>query len=173
MKHLAKDIPYRNTTISYVQTKNDIDEMLKEAGVIALRWTDTQDSIKGTELPILEFIMTTEWNGVEKSFSVQIQTPLLYDKKRDTYHRIINTPNRNASMRLLYWYLKSRLEGIKFGLDDVFNAFMSRITNELPDGRTITLGEQIKQYPNTIKETLPNFVIKPALENKGGEEERK
>ena len=160
MTHLAKDIPYRNTTIPYGITKNHIDEMLKEAGAIALRWTDTPDSMKGTELPILEFIMTTEWEGVEKQFGIKIQTPLLYDKKRLGNRSTVSTPNRNASMRLLYWYLKSRLEGIKFGLDDVVNAFMSRIVNQLPDGRTITLGEQIRQYPNTIKETLPTFEIK-------------
>lgn len=155
MTHLAKDIPYRNTTISYGQSKNDIEEMLKESGVIAIRWTETPDSIQGVSLPILEFILNDVYNGVEKQIGVRIQTPLLYDKKKD-----ITSPNRNASMRLLYWYLKSRLEAVKFGLDDVFTTFMSRVINTLPDGQTITLGETIRKYPNTVKEILPTFEIK-------------
>jgi hypothetical protein len=161
LKHLAKDIPYRNTSIAYGQTKSDIDEMLKEAGAIALRWTETPDSMKGVALPILEFIFTVRWEGIEKQIAIRIQTPLLSDKKRDRSRGIIETPNRNASIRLLYWYLKSRLEAIKFGLDDAFEAFMSRIINSLPDGQTVTLGETIKKYPDVLKEVLPTFEIKP------------
>lgn len=158
MTHLAKDIPYRTTTIPYGQTKTDIDEMLKEAGAIALRWTETPDSMKGVSLPVLEFMLSVELEGMEKQFRVGIQPPLLYDKKRDR-SGVIETPNRNASMRLLYWYLKSRLEAVKFGLEDVFDAFMPRVINSLPDGRTITLGETMRKYPSLVKD-LPTFEIK-------------
>lgn len=170
MTHLAKDIPYRNTTIPYGQTKTDIEDMLKEADVIALRWTETPDSIKGVSLPILDFILKVVWEGIEKQFGIRIQTPLLYDKRRDRTRGIISTPNRNASMRLLYWYLKARLEAVKFGLDDVFTAFMSRVINTLPDGQTITLGESIRRYPSTVKEILPTFEVKALPLSKEREE---
>lgn len=166
-RHLSKDIPYRNTTIPYGRTQLDIDEMLKEAGVIAFRWTETPDSVKGLALPILEFQMSTIMGGKEEKFRIGIQAPLLDDQKRDRYTgKIIKTPNRNASMRLLYWYLKSRLEAVKFGLEDIFDAFMSRVINSLPDGRIVTLGETLKQYPSLVKE-LPTFEVKILPANSG------
>ena len=158
--HLAKDIPYRSTTIPYGQSKIDIEEMLKEANALALRWTETPDSMKGVALPVLEFILSVQWEGKEKQFGIRIQPPLLYDRKKDRLRGVITMPNRNASMRLLYWYLKSRLEAVKFGLEDVFDAFMSRVINALPDGRTITLGETVRQHPTIVKEILPTFEIK-------------
>jgi hypothetical protein len=158
MTHLAKEIPYRNSHVPYSSTKNDIEEMLKEAGAIALRWTETPDSMKGNALPILEFILPSELKGVAKQFGVRIQAPLLSDRKRGS-NGYITTPNKNASMRLLFWYLKARLEAVRFGLEDIFDAFMSRVINSLPDGRKVTLSETIREHPHVISEILPSFEI--------------
>jgi len=161
--HLAKDAPYRNTKVSYGDTKNDIEEMLKEAGAIALRWTESPDSMRGVALPILEFIFPIEWNGIQKNFGVKIQPPLLASRKRAYGRRgaTIEMSDRNASMRLLFWYLKAKLEAVRFGMDDVFTAFMSRVINQLPDGTNITLGDTVKEHPQLLKELLPSFEIKP------------
>ena len=170
MGHLSKDIPYRNTHVSYGDTKNDIEEMLKEAGALALRWTETPESMKGVGLPFLEFIFPIEWKGVEKNFGVKIQPSLLVSRKRPGRHGpTIETSDRNASMRLLYWYLKAKLEAVKFGMDDAFTAFMSRVINQLPDGTQTTLGETVKEHPTVLRELLPSFEIKPRqLEEKRG-----
>jgi len=160
MRHLAKDVPYRTTYISYGTTKQHIEEMLKEAGAIALRWTETPDSMKGVALPVLEFILTVELEGVHKEFGIRIQAPLIYDKKRNGHGRPMNAPNRNASMRLLYWYLKARLEAVKFGLEDALDAFMSRVINSLPDGQTPTISETIRKHPSILTQILPSFEIK-------------
>lgn len=160
MGHLAKNIPYNSTYIAYGASKNDIEEMLKEAGAVALRWTETPDSMKGAALPVLEFIFPIEWKGVEKHFMVQVKPPLLVTRKRIN-RQMVETPNRNASMRLAYWYLKTKLEAIKFGMDDVFTAFMSRVINQLPDGTTMTLGETITEHPEVLQGLLPSFDIKP------------
>lgn len=166
--HLAKKVPYKKTRVSYGDTKNDIEEMLKESGAIALRWTESPDSMKEIALPTLEFIFPIEWNGIEKNFGVKIQPPLLVSRKRPGGRgSIIETSDRNASMRLLYWYLKAKLEAVRFGMDDVFTAFMSRVINQLPDGTTTTLGETVKEHPAILRELLPSFEIKPRqLENK-------
>lgn len=161
MTHLSKVIPYRNTGISYNQSKIHIEEMLKEAGAVGLRWTETKDTMEGKTMPLLEFLLTTKWEGIERQFGVRVQAPLLFDRKRVAYQGLVNTPNRNASMRLLYWYLKSRLEAVKFGLEDIFDAFMSRVINSLPDGQTITMAETIREHPEVISEILPSFEIKP------------
>lgn len=166
MTHLAKDIPYRNTTIAYNYSKVHIDEMLKEAGAKALRWTETENSMRGVALPLLEFAFAVEWKGVEKSFIVRIQAPLLADRKKQG-GRYVQVPNRNASMRLLFWYLKARLEAVKFGLEDIFEAFMSRVLNELPNHQIVTMSETVKEHPEVLSEILPSFEIKPkALELK-------
>jgi hypothetical protein len=160
MTHLSKVIPYRNSHVSYASTKNDIEEMLKEAGAKALRWTETEDSMQGKALPLLEFAFPFELKGVERGFIVRVQAPLLSDRKRGN-RGYITTPNRGASMRLLFWYLKARLEAVRFGLEDVFEAFMPRVINELPDGRTVTLSETIREHPEVLSGILPDFEIKP------------
>lgn len=169
--HLAKEIPYNHTKVSYGATKNDIEEMLKEAGAIALRWTESPDSMKGVALPTLEFIFPIEWRGVETQFMVKVQPPLLVSTKRPGGRgSLVHTPDRNASMRLVYWYLKAKLEAVKFGMDDLFTTFMSRVINQLPDGSQVTLAETITQHPEALRGLLPSFEIKPRqLENREGE----
>lgn len=168
--HLAKNIPYRDSKVPYGATKNDIEEMLKEGGAIALRWTETPDSMNGVALPILEFIFQTEVRGVQRKYGVKIQPPLLVDKRRRSTgygSHIVEEPNRNASMRLLYWYLKAKLEAVRFGLDDTFNAFMAHIINQLPDGTSTTLSETFKEHSEVLREILPTFEIRaPKLEDK-------
>ena len=161
MTHLAKEIPYRNTSIPYGATKIHIEEMLKEAGAKAFRFTETPDSVQGKEMPRLEFMLVVEWKGLEKEFAVRIQPPLLTNKKRShgKYGSLIQTPDRNASMRLLYWYLKVRLEAVRFGMEDVFEAFMSRVINSLPDGQTVTMSETMREHPEVLEGILPSFEI--------------
>jgi hypothetical protein len=158
MTHLSK-APYRTTNINYSQSRTHIEEMLKEAGAKGLRWTETEESFQGKVLPLLEFALEVRWDERATLFVVRMQMPLLKQKKR-VAGRYVETTNKNASMRLLYWYLKSRLEAVRFGLDDMFTAFMSRIVNQLPNGRLITLGETVKEHPEELSSILPSFEIK-------------
>ena len=88
-----------------------------------------------------------------------IKPPSLPDRKKIN-GKIVNTLNKNASMRLTYWYLKSKLESIRFGLEDIFDAFLLRIVHSLPDGREVTVGEAIHENPESIKLILPTFEVK-------------
>lgn len=165
MKFLAKDIPYAGTKISAAKTKMDIELMLKEFGIVAMRWTDTPDSIKGFELPLLEFIVKTEINGVEKEIGFKIQPPLLKARKRvnGKYGNVVTTSVPEQSMRLLFWYLKSRLEAVKFGLEEIQDAMLSKVMVNLPDGTISTVAETIKtqlSLPNQSNNLLPEFEIK-------------
>ena len=51
--------------------------------------------------------------------------------------------NLNQSLRLLYWYLKTKLEAISFGLVSVEHEFLSDIVYHLPDGTEKTISEVI------------------------------
>lgn len=167
--HLAQNAPYADTSVPYGQTKSDIDEMLKEWGAKALRWTETPDSMKGVALPLLEFVFETEVEGVKKTYGVRIKPPLTakYVRAYGRHGPRIATANKNGSMRLLYWYIKARIEAARFGIEDEFEAFMSHIIHALPNGETSTVGETFEKHPEIFAGMLPSFDIRmPALEDK-------
>lgn len=161
-KHLSAKPPYWSTTIPATRSKIDIEEMLKEFGAKALRWTETPESMRGIACPILEFILEVELKGVKKEIGVMIQPPLLTEGKRRYGKRgpLIHRPNINASMRMLYWYLKSRMEASLYGMEDTFETFMSKIMMSLPDGTAISLGKAMVEKPEIFSQILPTFEIK-------------
>jgi hypothetical protein len=167
--HLSQRPPYVDTRVPYGATKIAIEEMLKEWGAKALRWTETPDSMKGVDLPVLEFVFETEVQGVQKTFGVRIKPPLTSKRVMNGNHRV-NVPNKNGSMRLLYWYLKARIEAARFGMEDEFQTFMSKIMHALPPeagGGVSTLGETMEEHPEVFSGMLPTFEIRmPALEDK-------
>jgi hypothetical protein len=159
-RHLAAKPPYMSTEIHYTRTKIEIDEMLLEFGAKAKRWTDTPESIATKEMPILEFIVPVTIKGKAMEMGIKLEKfPILsvivgskYNKSRKVLV--------NASYRLLYWYLQQRLLGVKWGIEDVFQTFTSRVMNQLPDGTVVTLGEAIVEHPEIFQEILPTFEIK-------------
>ena len=172
MTHLARKPPYWNTQRPAGHTKSDIDEMLKEFGAKAIRWTETEQSMQFKECPTLEFILEVELQGVQKQIGVRIKPPLLAHSARNGRRNVVK-PSMAASMRLLYWYLKSRLEAAKFGLDDVFQTFMSKVMVSLPDGTVDTLGKVVEERPQVLRSLLPSFEIipRPQLESKTEEDD--
>ena len=61
-------------------------------------------------------------------------------------------PNLNASMRLLYWYVKTKAEAMEYGLEDVVEAFMPNILISLPDGSTSTMAQALKNKPQIVSQ---------------------
>jgi len=172
--HLSQNSPFATTKVPYGATKNDIEEMLKEAGALAMRWTETPDSMKGVALPVLEFIIENQVIGdrgeviSSEKIPIRIQAPLTsVTKMRRTgpySHARVHEPNRNGSMRLLYWYLKSRLEAARFGLEDLSTTFMAKRILTLPDPATgkpisTTFGEAVKERPEVFRGMLPSFKL--------------
>ncbi len=151
--------PYENTAIPASKSKGDIDELLKKIGAIAIQWTETTQSIRGNACPTLQFAVSRILNGVEQRFIVKIQAPLLVVDRGRGYDRK-HMPNINASMRLLYWYVKSKAEAIEYGLEDIVESFMSRILVSLPDGSgTQTMADALKQRPQIVSRVfqLPDY----------------
>ena len=155
MPHLAKKLPYETTTIAPEMTKAEIDAMLHEFVILdnsgkrvcevkAIRWTDLPPS-----LPMLEFMVQYIHEGVQRTTSVRIQPPLLMKRVRRQGYGMVNAPAPSQSMRMFYWYLKSKLEAILFGLNDVTKEFLDSVLVSLPGGRVETVSdiiiEQIKR----------------------------
>lgn len=139
--------------------------MLKEFGVVALRWTDTPDAIKGVELPTLEFIAEAEIRGVRKEVGFRVKPPMLTQRKRrgGRHGSVVTTAARDQSMRLLFWWLKSRLEAAKFGLEPIEKTLLSKVMVHLPDGSVTTVGEAVHHQlalPSQSRNLLPTFEIK-------------
>lgn len=167
MTQLSKVIPYAGTKISSEQTQMDIKLMLKEFGVYAARFTDTPEAIRGVECPILEFVVEVELNGVKKQLGFRIKTPLLVQRKRryGRHGEMISTPAINQSMRLLHWWLKGRLEGVRWGLESLEETLLSRVIVQLPSGQETTVGEitipQLTKVTQQGLSLLPEFEIRP------------
>jgi hypothetical protein len=81
-KHLAEKFPYRNTKINYEDSRVHINQMLKEAGALAINWKDSQLSMNNEVMPELSFLLEVTLNGKEIKFAVKIQPPLLQDGSR-------------------------------------------------------------------------------------------
>jgi len=166
----AKKIPYMDTGIPYTRTKADIEELLKKYGAKGVRWTEI---FSVSEPPILEFIMDVEVQGIKRRLGFKMKPPILMQKKRSmtTYgSRIINIPNLNASLRLMWWYLKSKLEAISYGLETFEREFLAQVMMSLPSGDVVTVGDIAqKQIAKPSSDyILPTFEIRPpkALEEK-------
>ena len=146
-------IPYADTSVPASQSRADIDSLLKKIGVVAIQWTETPNSIQGKECPILQFAVVRVLRGMEQKFIVRLQAPLLTISKGRGYDRKF-MPNLNASMRLLFWYVKTKAEAIEYGLEDFVEAFMPRILVSLPDGTTGTMAEALKAKPQIVSQVF-------------------
>lgn len=93
---------YRDTSVSVNQSRDAIEKLLQKVGAVGFRWS----SIVGKE-DTLEAGL--RWSGKDVAFRLTVR----YTEER----------NQRQQMRALYWYLKSKVEAIQFGLVDVQEEF--------------------------------------------------
>ncbi len=135
---MSQPYPYYDTVIPARQTQVAITKMLYEEGCEATRWTEED---KGERI-MLEFVWKVPTDEGRKSFAFRV-SPKPMQKwvgRGNARHQV---PNPNASMRLLWWYLKSKLEAVKYGLVTVEEEFMQAIVLPLPSGGDATMGEVV------------------------------
>lgn len=131
--------PYGNTIVPYTRSQSEITDILKKYGCKGIRWT----YIEGQE-DVLEFMIEANIHGVQKQVAVKITPPHIEVTKRrnTTYGRAnVKTTNINQEYRLLFHYIKSKIESVVWGLSSVEREFLSDITMKLPNGRSSTVGE--------------------------------
>lgn len=119
-----KKPPYDRTEIDVNKSQIEIQKILLEYGAEGIQWIVFRD-----ELPKLAFIIEVEINSIKKKVGVQIDPPLI--------HRNNRTVNYEQSMRLLYWYVKSKLEAVAYGVKTFEKEFLDDIVYRLPDGREL------------------------------------
>lgn len=124
--------PYDRTEIDVIKSQNEIQKMLLMYGAEGIQWIVFRDA-----LPRLAFIIEADINGIRKKVGVQIDPPITRPK---------NSPqgiNYKQSMRLLYWYVKSKLEAVAYGVKTFEKEFLDDIVYRLQDGREVKVGDLI------------------------------
>ena len=113
--------------------------------------------------------------GVRRQLGIEISPPS-FSKERRTwnqrsgqYERII-APNWAQSYRLLYWYLKTKLESIAYGLVSAEREFFAEIITKLPSGEQGTIFDLIgqkaidNQLPGPKQESEPRIIEAEVVE---------
>jgi len=134
-----RDPPYRGTTVSYERTKAQIEKLLTDYGVDGVQWT----SYRGEE--DLKFIVSAEVKGVRRELIIQVKPPQMIIRRRVKGRGMVRTPNRDQAYRLLFYWIKSKLEAVVWGLSTIEQEFLSQVSVALPDGST-TVGEIMREY---------------------------
>jgi hypothetical protein len=117
------------------RTKAEIECLLKSYGVKGVRWT----SLEGQD-DVLEFIAEATIRGVKRTIGISVKPPHIYIKKKRN-GRLVDTENPNQEYRLLFYWIKSKIEAVTWGLSTIEKEFLSEITTALPDGRVTSVGE--------------------------------
>lgn len=148
--------PYQGTQVSAEKTKFQISELLKKYGVEGQRWTEYHSET------VLEFILSVEVQGTQKEITIKVQPPQILEERRLWNKNTGRTEkmkvqNEAVSMRLLFHWLKSKLEAVSWGLVSAEKEFLSNIMMRLPEGET-TVGERLESMiheGNLEKNLLP------------------
>ena len=163
-------IPYASTKVAPEQTKAEIEKLLKEHGIKDIQWTMFEGRTT------LKFLHHVTVKGVERTIGFTFQPPIIphmirqYNSKTFCYEKV-SINNEPVAYRLLFWYLKSKLEAVEYGLQSMEKEFMAHIMVSLPSGEESTFGEKLEQaleHSASISEfqALPYEPEKSACEQK-------
>jgi hypothetical protein len=137
-----KKPPYLDTSVNADRTYAEIQRMLLDAGCEGVQVTRTAIG----EVTI-RFGLEVEVQGVRKRIGCELRPALLAQRKRQhgTYGSLVTTTNEAATARLAWWYLKSKIEAVQYGLVSAEREFFSQILVALPEGGTGTIGDMAER----------------------------
>ena len=153
-----KKLPYKGTVVPRSRTYGEIIGLLEAHNITDYQYLKVQ----GQEM--FSFPITVKRHDVEQGFLIKMEVPKLYYEMtigRGYHAKKTMKYLENESWRIFWWYLKSKLEAIEFGISDEFKEFLYNITYSLPDHqgqrRDILLGEELS---NNL-EQLPKLIASP------------
>jgi len=136
--------PYANTKVPFEKTKAKLERLLRSYGVKKVVWANDDNE------EILLFEVLAQVGGVQRGITIQIKTPHIPLTKRQ-YGRLVHTENRNQEWRLVFHWVKSKIEAVMWGLSTIEQEFLSEVALKLPDGSVTTVGEKIQEIYETIQ----------------------
>jgi len=146
---LNRNPPYMDTTVPYERTKAEIEILLKSYGIKNIRWT----TLEGQD-DTLEFIIEAEMQGVKKQLGVAVKPPHIILKKK-LHGKLVDTENINQEYRLLFHWIKSKIEAVVWGLSTIEKEFLSEVLMKPPNGQQSTVGDVVVNLMS--KDTLQSL----------------
>jgi len=96
-------VPYKNTTITALSTRAEIDGVLARWGIKKVAWSwDPEHNEVSCQFQILEVIDNKEVSSI-----VKVEPPRIWSKGTRKKREEINW---NTSMRVMFWFIKTHLE---------------------------------------------------------------
>ena len=122
--------PYYTTTVSVDRTQAEIQHLLYKHGAQGTRWT----SIPNEGVYEVEFLFPVDQeDGTNRLLMFRVRPTII--------KRPGGEPHPEATMRLVFWWLKTKLESIQYGLRTVTEEFLAEVVHQLPSGKEATIGE--------------------------------
>jgi hypothetical protein len=138
---ISKKPPYATTKVDPERTQMEINKLLAAYGITRYQW-DT-DFAKNQVHLNLE--VEAEINGVKKGIAISISPPTFAAKRKTwnpkTGYQTVWAPNWSQSYRLLYNWLKVKIESVAYGMTTIESEFLSQVLMKLPSGETRTVYE--------------------------------
>jgi len=159
----ARPRPYYDTEVTPEKSKLGIEQLLKTYGIKDLQWTTYQGQTE------LKFIYKLQIRGMEKEIAFGFRPPVIliprrtWNQKNSRYEKV-NVPHEAMAMRLLWHYLKTKLEAVSWGLESMEKEFLSHAIVALPTGQETTVGEQIEAVLQAVQS--PSLIYKPLASDK-------
>ena len=119
----------------------EVQKLLTKFGITEKRLTQ-----QGVDNSFFEFIIRKD---AETSLMIKIKIPFIEreerEKKNNRYSPMILVYDEERSFRYFYHYLKALLSAKEAEIYSLEEIFLAYIVMPLPNGQTITLGEQLTQ----------------------------
>lgn len=145
---------YSTTDVPVERTKEKIRQLFRLHGIEGFRFTENwKEHTIGLEFVRSQTVKDPALDKpIEVRIPVRMHIPVLEGRhRRDDYTQTAWERRERQVWRALYYYLKSQLEAVEFGLRSLTDVFMADIVTS--DGRTI--GDQVKGALHTGRLALP------------------
>ena len=145
---------YKNTQVNSIKTMMEVQKLLTKFSIVEKRLT------QGTgDNSFFEFIIRKD---EKTSLMIKIKIPFIEKEIGQRYDKSV-IYDEERSYRYFYHYLKALLSAKEAEIYSLEEIFMAHIVMPLPNGQTITLGEQLtKQLESGNTPMLEGFDVKSA-----------
>jgi hypothetical protein len=116
-------LPYERTAVSVEKSQRGINDLLYKYGVTQIAWASEKDVF-------LQLMFVIPKGDLK--IPVRIRLPFL---------------TKEASYRMLFYYIKAKLEGVRYGIEAIEEAFMPHIAI---DGKRTLKDIYINQLPKLL-----------------------
>jgi hypothetical protein len=126
-------LPYERTAVSVEKSQRGINDLLYKYGVTQIAWASEKDVF-------LQLMFVIPKGDLK--IPVRIRLPFLTKPIR-TGTKLLP----EASYRMLFYYIKAKLEGVRYGIEAIEEAFMPHIAI---DGKRTLKDIYINQLPKLL-----------------------